>query len=334
MPMPGDWHSDREESSVTEQSIVERVKRALLATQRHSWEQGVAAQAFLELGDDKLVALMAKEAVLRQREDGRLGVVGANHAVTDPAANGEAVLYAARLTGDQMLGAAGKRMVAFLMHDAPRTQDGTLHHLTTSPEVWVDSIYMAPPFLAVAGEPGEAVRQIEGMRRLLWLPDKQLYAHQWDDGAQEFRRADCWGVGNGWAAAGITRVLRSLPESMVDEKARLEGYVREVVDGCLAHQRVDGLFHDVVDDPATFVETNLAQMLAYTIYRGVRGGWFDATYLAHADRMRSAAHAQVDPFGLVQGVCSAPHFDRAGTAPEGQAFFLLMEAAHRSLAPS
>jgi rhamnogalacturonyl hydrolase YesR len=310
-------------------SIADKVKRALLATQRHSWEQGVAAQAFLELGDDDLVILMAKEAVLRQREDGRLGVVGANHAVTDPAANGETVLKAAQLTGDRMLEEAGKQMLHFLMHDAPRTADGTLYHLTTLPQVWIDSMYMGPPFLAVAGEPREAVRQIEGMRRLLWLPEKRLYAHQWDDGAQGFRRADCWGVGNGWAAAGITRVLRSLPEEMTEAKSRLVGYVREVVDGCLAHQRVDGLYHDVVDDPSTFVETNLAQMLAYTIYRGAQGGWLDAAYLAHADRMRNAAHAKVDEYGLVQGVCGAPHFDRSGTAPEGQAFFLLMEAAYR-----
>jgi rhamnogalacturonyl hydrolase YesR len=315
-----------------EQSILEKVKQALLATQRHSWEQGVAAQSFLELGDDDLVVLMAKEAVLRQREDGRLGVVGTNHAVTDPAANGQAVLYAARLTGDETLGAAARRMLAFLMHNAPRTQDGTLHHLVTRPEVWVDSIYMGPPFLAAAGQYDEAVRQIEGMRRLLWLAEKQLYAHQWDDGAQSFRRAACWGVGNGWAAAGITRVRRALPEEMIKERERLETYIREVVDGCLAHQRADGLYYDVVDDPTTFVETNLAQMLAYTIYRGVRGGWLKESYLAHADRMRAAAHAKVDEFGLVQGVCGAPSFDHAGTAPEGQAFFLLMEAAYRDRA--
>jgi rhamnogalacturonyl hydrolase YesR len=167
------------------------------------------------------------------------------------------------------------------------------------------------------------------MRKLLWLPDKQLYAHQWDDGAQAYRRADCWGVGNGWAAAGITRVLRALPDEMAEERSQLAGYLCEVVDGCLAHQRADGLYHDVVDDPSTFVETNLAQMLAYTIYRGVQGRWLDAAYLAHADRMRSAAHAKVDAYGLVRGVCGAPHFDHPGTAPEGQAFFLLMEAAYR-----
>jgi rhamnogalacturonyl hydrolase YesR len=169
------------------------------------------------------------------------------------------------------------------------------------------------------------------MRRLLWLPEKQLYAHQWDDDAQAILRADCWGVGNGWAAAGITRVRRALPEEMSEERARLEGYIQEVVDGCLTHQRADGLYHDVVDDPSTFVETNLAQMLAYTIYRGIQGGWLDTAYRTHADRMRQAAHAKVDPYGLVQGVCGAPSFDRSGTAPEGQAFFVLMEAAYRDL---
>ena len=308
--------------------VIARVRRALLATQRHSWEQGVAAQAFLELREDELVISMAQEAALRQQEDGRLAVVGPNHAVTDPAANGEPVLYAARLTGDSSLHKSADRMLDWLLRRAPRTADGTLHHLTTKPEVWIDSMYMAPPFLAVAGHPREAVLQIDGMRRLLWLPNKQLYAHQWDDGAQVFVRADCWGVGNGWAAAGITRVLRALPGEMAQERARLIGYIHEVVDGCLAHQRPDGLFHDVVDDPSTFVETNLAQMLAYTIYRGVAGGWLDAGYLAHADRMRRAAHDKVDVHGLVQGVCAAPHFDRPGTAPEGQAFFLLMEAAY------
>jgi rhamnogalacturonyl hydrolase YesR len=192
-------------------------------------------------------------------------------------------------------------------------------------------MYMAPPFIAVTGHPGEAVRQIEGFRKLLWLPEVRLFAHQWDDGLQSFARADAWGVGNGWAAAGMARVIRALPAlpSMAEARARLAGYVAELLDGCLAHQRRDGLFHDVVDDPATFVETNLAQMLAYTIYRGTGEGWLDASYRSHADRMRQAAHEQVDEFGLVQGVCAAPRFDRPGTAPEGQAFFLLMEAAYR-----
>jgi unsaturated rhamnogalacturonyl hydrolase len=202
-----------------------------------------------------------------------------------------------------------------------------LHHITSRPQVWIDAMYMAPPFLAVAGHPDEAVKQITGMRALLWDREKKLYSHIWDDGLRQFARKDCWGVGNGWAAAGMTRVISALPETMAAEKAQLVGYVQEVVDGCLAHQRDDGLFHDVVDNPATFVETNLAQMLAYTIYRGIRQGWLDPAYRESADRMRNAAHAKIDELGLVQGVCGSPTFDHPGTATEGQAFFLLMEAA-------
>jgi hypothetical protein len=47
--------------------------------------------------------------------------------------------------------------------------------------------------------------------------------------------------------------------------------------------------------------------------------------------MRNAAHKKVDPFGIVQGVCGAPNFDHPGTATEGQACFLLMEAAYNDL---
>jgi hypothetical protein len=77
------------------------------------------------------------------------------------------------------------------------------------------------------------------------------------------------------------------------------------------------------------VETNLAQMLAYTIYRGTQAGWLETGYRAAANRMRRAAHAKLDDDGLVQGVCGSPDFAHPGVATEGQAFFLLMEAAYR-----
>ena len=118
---------------------------------------------------------------------------------------------------------------------------------------------------------------------------------------------------------------------MLEERSQLVGFVREVVDGCLALQREDGLFHDILDDTTSFIETNLAQMLSYAIYRGVHSGWLEQDYLTHADKMREAVYNKVDDFGLVQGVCGAPNFNRSGTATEGQAFFLLMEAAWRDL---
>ena len=312
-------------------TLLERVQRAMLAMQRASWEQGVAAQALLELGETEWVILLAKEALVRQDAEGRLAMLYTGNAVTDPGANGEAVLQAGRRTGDPAFQKAAERLLDYLLRLAPRTAEGILHHITDVPQVWADSMYMAPPFLAVAGHIDEAMRQVEGLRKLLWNPSKHLFSHIWDDGSKTFKRQDCWGVGSGWCAAGMTRILRALPPARAEERRKLGGYVQEVLDGCLAHQRADGLFHDVVDDPATFVETNLAQMLSYSIYRGVKGGWLAPAYRAKADAMRQAIHAKVDHYGLVQGVCGSPDFGHAGTATEGQAFFLLMEAAHRDL---
>lgn len=310
-----------------------RVRRAMLAMQRASWEQGVAAQASLEEGDWDLTTLMAREAVLRQDRSGRLAVLYTDPGVTDAGAAGEAVIFAALATGDAKLREGAERMLGWFLKLAPRSADGVLFHMTPSPdgEHWSDSAWMAPPFLALAGQPEEALRQLRGLRARLLLPGRGLYAHRWNETQRRFIRAAPWGVGNGWVAAGCARVLAHLPATMQAEREELAGWAREILDACLALQRPDGLFHDVVDDPSTFVETNLAQMLAWTIYRGVAAGWLERARLAEAERMRAAAVAKVDQSGFVQGVCGAPFFDGPGVAAEGQAYFLMMEAARRAV---
>ncbi|OPH46655.1 glycosyl hydrolase [Paenibacillus ferrarius] len=324
--------TDRAPNLIEDEQRVERVKRALLSMQRFSWEQGVAAQAMLESGDSELAILLARDAVVRQDASGKLGVMNDGYSVTDSAANGEAVAYAAKHTGDPMFVQAEASMLEWLLHQAPRTEEGILHHVVDKPQVWIDSFYMAPPFLAVCGYYQEAVRQVDGYWKLLWDPEARLFSHIWDDGAKSFVRKAHWGVGNGWAAAGMVRVLDSLPDSMKAERNRISGYLLETIDGCLLHMREDGLFHDVMDDAETFVETNAAQMLSYTIYRAIGMGLLGNGYARYADGMRRAVHGRVDSDGLVQGSCAAPFFDRPGTAPESQAFFMLMESAARSFA--
>lgn len=320
-----------DDSPSSNMSTMQKVKLAMFTMQRATWEQGVAMQAMLELGETELVILMAKDAVLRQSSDGRLAMLGEEFALSDAASPGEAVLWAAKKTGDQALMNGFNKLLEYVLVKAPGTKDGIIYHFTNTPQIWSDIMYMLPPFLAAAGKYEEAIKQIDGARACLWNSDKKLLSHMWDCEKQVFTRKDCWGVGNGWSAAGITRVIRALPESKHAQKKKLIGYVQEIIDGCLAYMREDGLFHNIVDNPQSFVETNLSQMLAYSIYRGVAGGWIDPGYKRKADTMRAAAHSKVDTLGLVQGVCGSPEFDHPGTATEGQVFFILMEVAHNEL---
>jgi rhamnogalacturonyl hydrolase YesR len=296
--------------------------------QRWPWEQGVAGQALLECGEEDLAILFAKDALMNQHKDGRLAMKHDRGAAMDPAANGEPVLFAYRKTGDIRFKQAFDRMVQYILRRAPRNPEGVMFHNENEGIFFSDAVFMVCPFLVLAGHPEEAIRQLRGYWKYLWNPEKKLLSHMWDDDRKSFHRKALWGVGNGWSAAGIAKMIRFLPPGMEGEREELAGLARGIIDGALALRRPDKLFHDVVDDPATFVETNLAQMLAYTIYCGCAAGWLDGSYAPRADEMREAVYRKVDDFGLVQDVCGGPAFDRAGTAAEGQSFYLFMESAY------
>ncbi|MBP3649577.1 MAG: glycoside hydrolase family 88 protein [Clostridia bacterium] len=311
--------------------MTEKVKRALLAMQRYNWEQGVAAQAFLEAGDQDIAIAMAVEGANRQHTDGRCCHIGDSPAVTDPCAIGEALIFACEQTGDPALCAARDKLLHWALHAAPRSPQGTVYHFLEGKLIWVDSMYMLPPFLARAGHFDEAVRQLDGYWQVLFNPENSLLSHQWSDETHTFPRKAAWAVGNGWAMAGMARVIALLPQTHAEARNRMIQRVKTLLDAALPYQMADGSFHDVLDDPSTFREVNFSQMLAYAVYRGVAGGWLDASYLPAAELARSAALSEVDAFGLVRNVCGMPFFDRPGVAPEGQTFHILMEAARAKL---
>jgi rhamnogalacturonyl hydrolase YesR len=312
---------------------IEKATAAAMAMQRRDWEQGILAEAMVEAGDQRNVILLTRAAMVQRTPDGRLGVV-VSGGTTDPAMGGSAYAKAAEWTGDPQIRQAVDGLLNWIRKGAPRNAEGILYHVFGAPEIWSDGFNCAPPFAAAMGFHDEALAQIEGYRQRLWNPEKKLLAHIWDDGKRQFNDASFWGGGNGWAAAGLARVLRSFPRERSQDRARLANFAREIIDGCIQHQRTDGLFHNVVDQPATFVETNLAQMLAFAIYEGIRADWLPASYQSHADRMRAAARLKMDADGYVQGACGAPNFDSPGTSTEAQAFCILMEAAGSKLAPA
>lgn len=317
------------DSSEADRQIA-KAATAALALQRRDWEQGTLAQAFLETGNDQQVVLLTKAAIVQREPDGRLGVVG-NGSPTDPSMGGEAYLHAAKVTGDKHIQAAVDGLLDWILRRAPRSRDGILYHVFDKPEYWSDGLNGAAPFLAAAGHYDEALHQIDGYWSKLWDPDKKLLVHIWSDTPGATNKKEYWGGGNGWAAAGLARVIRVLPASYAKERTRLIARLRELVDSLLRFQRSDGLFHDMVDRSDTFVETNLAQMLAYSIYVTVAGGWLAATYRESADRMRKGARTKMDEFGLIQGASGAPFFDRPGISTEAQAFHMVMESAAKKL---
>ena len=303
---------------------IDNVKSALLAMQRYSWEQGVCAQAFLESGEYDIVVRLCCEAVNRQTPDGRLANIGGMHAVTDPISIIPALIKSCEITKDPTLEKALDKAWQWTLHDAPRSRNGIVYHMDNSRQYWVDSIYMLPPALLSGGYANEAILQADGYIRALWDTEKKLFRHIWDEEKQEFVIAEYWGVGNGWAIAGLSRLIEHLPENKKADRERYIDIVNKTINAAMTLRDGD-YFHNFLDKQDSFIEINFAQMLCYTIAKGVGQGWLTEEFLDEARQIRQTIHSHVTPYGFVTDVCGAPHFNTPGIAPEGQAFFILME---------
>ncbi len=309
---------------------IEKVKRAMLAMARQCWEQGVAAQAMLECGDMETLCLMARDCVVRQNADGRLCDVENTPAIVDPTVCVESVLAAGRLMNDTRMIDAAMRNVAYLLHDAPATPDGARYHILGEEEVWADSMAMGPHVLMMAGYCDEGMAHYRAIERRLRDPGTGLYRHKWHEGKQAFTRGMYWSVGNGWALVFRMRMTRAMLDAGDSRADELAGDFTAMVDAMIPYQAENGLFHDVLDDEKTFYESETSEMFAYSIYSMVSWRKADDRYLERADRARRAVIERVDADGIVRGCSGSPTFEREGTSVEGQAHFIMMEAAaHR-----
>jgi len=133
---------------------------------------------------------------------------------------GEAYWRAGQVTGDAEIQEAVRGLLEWILHKAPRAADGTLYHVFKDPQVWSDGFNGAPPFLAATGTMtrpcGRLTVSASGSG-----PKKKLLAHIWDDGEKADNRKRVLGGGNGWAAAGLARVIRALPVDRKEDRQRL-----------------------------------------------------------------------------------------------------------------
>lgn len=112
-----------------------------------------------------------------------------------------------------------------------------------------------------------------------------------------------WGRGAGWMAAGMTLNLRYLPKDSPYRAPILAGY-RKMMASLLAHQREDGLWGQLVNDPESYAETSGSAMFAYAFAEGVKRGWLtDPAYRAAVVKATEALLKRLDGHGNLGGVC-------------------------------
>ncbi|MBB6091312.1 unsaturated rhamnogalacturonyl hydrolase [Povalibacter uvarum] len=251
---------------------------------------------------------------------------------------GRELLELYRRTGDpQFLDAA--RKLAALNAGFPSGPNGIRYHRGDTSgwrwQIWVDCMDVDGPFLAaLARETGEehyfdqAVSELLGYARTLQA-DSGLLFHGFERDCG--RNGELWARGNGWALMGLVDTLALLPRTHV-AWPELHQRTLALCDALALTQCPSGLWHTVIDDPATYQESTLATMAAYALREGSKHGVLDATrYIEMERKARAAMHSQIAPDGTLALVSDATPVGARhvyatrpfGTFPWGQGPLLL-----------
>ncbi len=112
-----------------------------------------------------------------------------------------------------------------------------------------------------------------------------------------------WGRGDGWVAAGMAEMLRSLPENHPRRARIMEGY-RKMMASLLKFQDKNGMWHQLIDHPEAWPETSCTAMFTFAMITGVKNGWLDKKKYGRAARKGwLGLITYLDPNGDVREVC-------------------------------
>ena len=193
----------------------------------------------------------------------------------------------------------------------PRIAEGGFWHKKVYPyQMWLDGLYMCAPFYAEYAQRydqpqdfQDVVNQFLIAAKHTYDPATGLYRHAFDASGKmpwadsiTGQAPHAWGRAMGWFSMAIVDALDFIPENQQGRSEMidiLQGMV-EILSK-IQDQQTGGWYQvpDRSGDPGNYVETSCTAMFAYSILKGVRKGYLDASYLETA---RKAYTGLIDNF--------------------------------------
>ena len=179
----------------------------------------------------------------------------------------------------------------------PRNADGGFWHKKVYPnQVWLDGVYMGAPFYAEYAYRNnevdvyqDVVYQVLMAARLTCGHQTVLFKHacgvsrkeRWADPVTG-RSLHSWGRAMGWYAMAVVDVLEFIPvheagrDSMLMVLNQLALQIKRLQD------EETGLWYQVLDksgEPGNYLESSCSAMFVYSLFKAVRKGYVDKSYL-------------------------------------------------------
>lgn len=183
------------------------------------------------------------------------------------------------ITKDQRYLKMGKDFVdkqwgqPFGSHIYPNSEKYKQDGYTWQTRMWIDDMYMITSVETQAYRATGAEKYIDRAAKemVLYLDSLQrpngLFYHAPDVPFY-------WGRGNGWVAAGMTELLRSLPQDNTYRSQIMNSY-KKMMAALLKYQTPKGVWRQLIIDSTSWPETSSTGMFTYAMITGVKNGWLD-----------------------------------------------------------
>lgn len=209
----------------------------------------------------------------------------------------------------------------WLMKELPRTEEGGFQHTTTKDaaagtlnmnenQIWIDTLFMTVLFLAKWGKYtknpvylAEAEHQFLMMIKYLYEKRSGLFYHAWSFTERGNFGNVFWCRGNCWYTAASMDFLEIMGADISPAvKTIITDTYQAQVRALEKCQDLSGLWHTVLDDPESYVETSGSAGITYGILRGLHGGILGAEYWPIAQRAVQGILNEIADDGTVQMV--------------------------------
>jgi unsaturated rhamnogalacturonyl hydrolase len=200
----------------------------------------------------------------------------------------------------------------WIMNGLVRTPESGFQHIVTGEEnkgqLWDDTIFMTVLFLAKAGVMFKRQDMLDECERQILLHIKYLYDkktglwfHGWTfEGKHNFADA-LWGRGNCWITAGIPEYLE-ITNVEGGFRLFLIDTLKAQIDTLIKLQNANGMWHTLLNDSSSYVETSATAGFGYGILKAIRMGLIDEEYKNYALKALSAVLNNIADDGTVEGV--------------------------------
>ena len=205
-----------------------------------------------------------------------------------------------------------RESAAWIMAHFPRTQEGGFQHMTSDTlndqELWDDTLFMTVLFLANMGRIekkqsyiDEAQYQFLLHAKYLADPETGLWYHGWTfNGRHNFAGA-FWGRGNCWVTIAIPEFLQMV-NCDATVRIQLIQILRDQIQALCRYQDGSGMWHTLIDDPTSYVESSATCGFGYGILKAVHTGLLGPEYEQTALAALEPILGYIDEDGVVSQV--------------------------------